>query len=121
MVVDSSVWIEILGGGPLGQRCQDLIDKATVRVSSLVVYEVYRKIKQRLGEESALEVVAALSCYEQLDLTREVAMLAADLSLAHKLPMADSLVLAHARHLNEDLVTLDNDFAGLPGTLIIRK
>jgi toxin FitB len=55
------------------------------------------------------------------DLTQEVALSAADLSIAHKLPMADSFVLAHAQRASATLVTLDDDFAGLPGATVLRK
>ncbi|PWU21691.1 MAG: hypothetical protein C5B49_02215 [Bdellovibrio sp.] len=119
MVVDSSVWIELLSGGPLQSRCQTAIQRQTLRVPTLVLFEVYRKLKGKISEDMAMEAVAALSRYEVLDLTREVAMLAGDFSLEYQLGMADAMVLAHARHLNDVLLTLDNDFRSLPGAVLI--
>ena len=49
-----------------------------------------------------------------------LALEAADLSLAHGLAMADSLVYATARRHGATLVTGDADFQGLPGAVVVR-
>ncbi len=122
MVVDSSVWIEILSGGELGAACEAQLRSAhPIRVPTLVVYEVYRKMKLLAGEEDALEVIAFLRSHEILDLGEDVAIAAADLSIQRKLPMADSIVLAHAHLLGDQLFTLDNDFHGQPEVFVLRK
>lgn len=120
MVVDSSVWLEILRSGPLRAECERQIQKGKTKVPTLVLFEVYKKIKVKASEDLALEAVAALSRYELVDLNREIALLAADLSIEHDIGMADSLVLACAQFLGEPLVTLDNDFAGIGGAIVIR-
>jgi len=121
MVVDSSVWIEVLRDGKLRTKCEaEIAAHKPIRVPTLVIYEVYRKIKQLASEEEALEVVAFLRKYEILDLSGDVALAAADLSVNQKMPMADSIVLAHARILNDVLLTLDNDFAGHASAIVIR-
>ena len=56
-----------------------------------------------------------------MPLTDELALVAADLSLAHKLPMADSIVLATAQAHGADVVTSDADFADIPGVVYIPK
>ncbi len=121
MVVDSSVWLEIFSDGPHCRRCEfELARQKSIRVPSLVIYEVYRKLRQHGTEEEALEVVAFLRKHEVLDLTSGIALAAADISLHYKLPMADSIVLAHATTLEDTLLTLDNDFSGLPQAKVIR-
>lgn len=121
MVVDSSVWIEIFSDGPLCRRCEsELAKHEHIRVPALVIFEVYRKLRQHASEEEALEVAAFLRKHDVLDLDSDIALAAADLSLQHKLPMADSIVLAHATTLSEQLLTLDNDFSGIPGAKVIR-
>lgn len=55
-----------------------------------------------------------------VDLSRSIALDAADLSLTHGLAMADSLVLAHALAASATLVTLDNDFARVPQVKVLR-
>ena len=49
-----------------------------------------------------------------------LALEAADVSLAHGLAMADSLVYATARRFQATLVTGDRDFEGLPGAIVVR-
>jgi predicted nucleic acid-binding protein len=50
-----------------------------------------------------------------IELDESTALLAAKLSLQHKLPMADSLMLAAARSHQALLWTQDSDFKGLDG------
>jgi predicted nucleic acid-binding protein len=121
MVVDSSVWIELLRQGPLSKKCQAAIHKQEIRVPTLVIHEVYKKIKAKISEDSALEAVAVLNQYEVLDMDREVAVLAGDLALQYQLSTVDSLIAAHAELLGDQLLTLDNDFAPVHCAKIIRN
>lgn len=121
MVLDSSCWIELLRSGPLSESCgKELARAKTVIVPTLVLYEVYKKVAKQAGEDRGLSVVAMLSQYQVADLTRDVSLLAADLSLQNQLAMADSIVLAHAQAALATLITLDNDFAGIKGVRILR-
>jgi predicted nucleic acid-binding protein len=54
-------------------------------------------------------------------LSDELALNATDISLAHKLPMADAIVPATAQAHNAELFTSDIDFANLPGVTYIPK
>ncbi len=121
MIVDSSVWIEILKSGPLQSECEEYIKNAEIKIPVIVLYEVYKKIKLIVSEEAALEVVASLSQHEVVELTGDISLLAADLSIELNLPMADSLVLAFARYFKVELLTLDHDFVGLKGVKIIQS
>ncbi|HEV7768946.1 MAG TPA: hypothetical protein VGQ76_28390 [Thermoanaerobaculia bacterium] len=47
--------------------------------------------------------------------------MAADLSLEHRLAMADALVLATTRQFDAILVISDRDFEGLPGVVYLPK
>ena len=121
LVLDSSVWIEIFNGGPIAGTCmKELKGAARVYVPTLVLFEVYKKVTASRSEDQALSAVATLSQYEVCDMTREIALAAADLSLQKKLGMADSLILAHTYQVGAELLTLDNDFAGIPNTQILR-
>lgn len=122
VVLDSSVWIDLLGNGASVKACQRELNAANlVIVPTLVLYEVYRKIASSTSEDRALSAIAFLTQHTITDLSQEVALTAADLSIQHKLAMADSFVLAHAHIAGALLVTLDNDFAGLPGTKVLRR
>ena len=121
LVLDSSVWIEILNRGPLVRACtKELNGVNRIFVPTLVLFEVYKRIAVSSSEDQALSAIAMLSQHEVMDLTREVALAAADLAMQRGLAMADSLVLAHAHQVGAVLLTLDNDFFGIPGAKILR-
>jgi predicted nucleic acid-binding protein len=120
MVVDSCVWLEILLEGPKQELCERHLKKDSVYVPSLVLFELYKKIKSKVAEDVALEWVSYLSQFQVADMDRSVALLAADLALEYQLSMADSIVLSHSRLLNCPLITLDNDFSTIPGVTLIR-
>lgn len=88
---------------------------------TIVIYEVYKYAKRLRSEEDAVDAVAAMQKTRVIPLSDELALVAADLSLAHKLPMADAIVLATAQAHDAELVTSDSDFAGLPGVIYISK
>lgn len=119
-ILDSSCWIEIFADGALAKKCQKEVDSSkTIAVPSLVIYEVYRKVKQFISDESGLAATAYISQFDVEPLTREIALLAADLSLQYKLGTADSLILAHTHQISAELITLDNDFRGLPRVRVL--
>ena len=89
-------------------------------VSAIEVYEVYKVIRRDLSEERALEAVSAMRRAEIVPVEESLALEAADISLAHRLAMADALVYATAQRRAAKLVTSDADFEGLPGTVVIR-
>lgn len=90
-------------------------------IPTLVIFEVYRKILLSVSEDQALSAIATISQHEVLELSREVALSAADLSVQYKLAMAASIVLAHAHQLGAVLLTLDNDFSSIPGAQVLRS
>ena len=73
-----------------------------------------------MSEERALEAVSALRRATIAPVDEPLALEAADLSLAHGLAMADSLVYATAQRYGATLVTGDADFEGLPGAIVVR-
>lgn len=123
MTLDSSAWIEILGSGRLLAPCTAALrDASAVMVPTVVIYEVYRKVLAATGsEDEALSAASLLRQHVVRELTDEIALEAAELSLSHRLGMADSLVLAHALRDAAPLVTLDNEFAGIDGVRVLRS
>ena len=89
-------------------------------VSAIEVYEVYKVIRRDLSEERAIEAVSVLRRATIAAVDEPLALEAADLSLAHGLAMADSLVYATARRHGATLVTGDADFEGLPDTVVVQ-
>src|SRR5262249_46786863 len=84
-------------------------------VSTINIYEVFRRILQQRDESSALRAVAAMEQGTLVDVSESIALHAAQLAIAHKLPMADAMILATARSSGATLWTQDVDFDGIDG------
>lgn len=122
IVVDSSGWLEFLTDGPLADAyASRLRQPASVITPTIIMYEVYKHSKRLRGEEGALDAVAAMQKTRVVPLNDELSLIAADLSLEHKLPMADSIILATARLYEAEIFTSDADFEGVPGVTFIPK
>ena len=106
IVLDSSGWLEFFAEGPHAEKfATRLRQPASILTPTVAIYEVYKWIKRERSEEEAVQAVATMKKTTIVDLTEEMALTAADLSLAHGLPMADSMMLAAARAHNAELVT----------------
>lgn len=115
-VVDSSVWLEYFANGPNASFFAAAIENTEeLLVPSLTLYEVFKKVLQQRDEGRALHAVALMQQGTVVDLDSRIALDAARLSVACKLPMADSAILATAHAYGATLWTLDADFKGLPG------
>ena len=98
VLLDSSGWIEFFTGGPLAERyAAYLTPRYQIVTPTVVLYEVYKKIKRERGEETALLFVGRLNATHVVHLTESIALLAADVSLRHGLAMADAIVYATAK------------------------
>ena len=121
IVMDSSGWIEFFTDGPLAdQYARYFAMKHQLITPTIVLYEVYKKIKRERGEETALLFAGRLSATEVIQLTEPIALLAADLSLRHTLAMADAIVYATARDQDAELVTGDADLKNLPRVVYVK-
>lgn len=121
-VVDSSGWLEYLTGGPeAGFFAPAILDDRDLVVPTLSMFEVYRKVLQLRDEMNALAVLPLMKRGVVVDLTPDLAVAGAELSVALKLPMADSIILATARAFGATLWTQDADFEGLEGVRFRRK
>jgi len=119
--MDSSGWIEFFTGGPLAERYAAYFAPRYDRITpTIVMYEVYKKIKREKGEETALLFSGQLSASPIIQLTESIAYLAGDMSLRHGLAMADAIVYATARDQNAQVVTGDADLKDLPGVIYIK-
>ena len=119
--MDSSGWIEFFTGGPLAERYGAYFAPRYDRITpTIVLYEVYKKIKREKGEETALLFSGQLSASPIIQLTEAIAYLAADMSLLHGLAMADAIVYATARDQDAQVVTGDADLKDLPGVIYIK-
>jgi predicted nucleic acid-binding protein len=122
IVVDSPGWVEFFTDGPLADDYAKWLRNLSAVVTPVIVlYEVYKRLKRDLSEDDAIVAVSAMQRTRIVPITQELALMAADLSLAHDLAMAEALILATANAFRADLVTSDADFAGIEGVAYLPK
>jgi predicted nucleic acid-binding protein len=115
-LVDTSGWLEFLFDGPNAAVFAPAIEApSTLVVPVICLYEVFKKVNSIADEARALQAVAQMKQGQVVDVTEEIALRAALISLKHRLPMADSLILATAWARRAELWTQDEHFAGFPG------
>lgn len=110
-LVDSCGWMEYFTHG----QHADFYEKIILLTKSLIVpticlTEVYKKVRRDRDENAALFAVATMQLGHVVPLTDEIAILAAELGVKHKLPLADGIILATARTCNAVVYTQDADF-----------
>lgn len=121
-LIDSSGWLAYLAGEPqAGQFAKAIEAVDTLLVPTIVVLEVTRRVMQQRGEGDALQAAALLHQGKVVSLDGPLALAAAQLGVAHKLPLADSIILATAQQFGATVWTMDADFKGLPGVRYIAK
>ena len=114
-LVDSVGWIEFFTDGPLAQDYAKHLQKPSeIVVPTIVIYEVYKKIKAERSEEEALVAITTMQNARMVPLTEELSLAAADASLRYKLAMADAIVYASAFQEGASLVTSDKSLKDLP-------
>ena len=122
IVVDSSGWVEFFTDGPLSEQdAMRLRNTAAIVTPTIVLYEVYKRLKRDLSEEDAVIAAGAMQRTRVVPLDQELALSAADISLAQRLAMADAIVLATARAFRAELVTSDDDFEGIADVTYLPK
>ena len=115
-LVDTSGWIEYFFGQPNAVYFTPPIEATDDLIVPVVcLYEVFKKVNVVADEARALQAVAQMKQARIVDVTEDVALSAALISLRHKLPMADSLIYATARAQGAVLWTQDDHFRSLPG------
>jgi predicted nucleic acid-binding protein len=121
-LVDSSAWLEYFAAGPqAGQFAAVIEDVTRLVVPTIVLLEVTRRVMQQRGEDEALQVAAVLHQGQVVALDSGIALSAAQLGVAHKLPLADSIIYATAKQLGATVWTMDADFEGLAGVRYVPK
>lgn len=121
-VVDSSGWLEYFADGPnAGFFAASIEAHSDLLVPTLTLFAVFKRICQQRSEHEALQAVAAMQSGMTVDLDAALALDAARLSLEHRLPLADSIVLASARAHDATLWTQDADFKSLAGVRYIER
>jgi predicted nucleic acid-binding protein len=113
-LVDTSAWIEYFFGGPNAAYFAGPIeDTGHLIVPVVCLYEVFKKVNQVADEARAFRSVAQMKQGRVVDLSEEIALSAATISLRHRLPMADSFIYATAQFVRAVVWTQDEHFKNL--------
>ena len=89
-VVDSSGWLEYFADGPNADFFAPAIENTSMLlVPAISLYEVFKRVMQQRGEGDAFQAIAVMLQGKVIDLDMDLALGAAKVSLACKLPMAD--------------------------------
>ena len=121
-VVDSSGWIEVFTNGPLTDRFLSVLEhEASLVVPAISILEVFKWVLREHSEAQAIQAAAVMQRGLVVDLDSRLAIAAAQLSHALRLPMADSIILATARAHQARLYTLDADFKDLHDVELMQR
>ncbi len=113
-LVDSSGWLEFFADGPNASFFAAPLKKVDeLIVPTISIYEVFKSVLGQRDESAGLQAVALMKQGEVIDLTFDISLKAAKLGLDHKIPMADSIILATGRLYQATIWTQDIDFKGL--------
>lgn len=122
-IIDSFGWIEYFGGGKLTNSYAKYIENcspSTHFTPSVIIYEVYKKVRSSYTEEDAIKAIMHIDNYTTIvDIDSELAVKGAEASIDEKLPMADALIRATANKLDAKIVTSDPHFKNLKNVIFI--
>ena len=123
VLIDSHGWVEFFAGGPLAEKYARYVDGANTAeylTPSVVVYEVYKRVKMLMGEGLALKAISFITTHTTIiDADKKIALNAAEISIRHKLAMADAIIKATAEDRGAKIITGDPHFKGFPDVVFI--
>lgn len=122
ILLDSYGWIEYFTDGPLAEKYAkyvEAVNEENTIIPTIVVYEVYKRIKREISEERALEAYAQLMRAKLIFIDAGLAIEAADFSLKLGLGMADAIIYATAKKVGAMIVTSDEHFKGFEEVVFI--
>jgi len=121
-LVDSSGWLEYFTDGENAKFFVQVIENTEeLMVSTINLYEVYKKILLEKDEDAALQAIGLMQQAKVVEITSSIAIMAAKLSYKLKLPMADSLIYSTARMHDATVWTQDADFKHLEEVKYFKK
>lgn len=121
-IVDSSGWLEYFADGPNASFfAPPLAETSNLVVPSVTIYEVFKVVLRQRSESDALQSIALMQQGFVVDLTTDISIMAARISVEYRLPMADSIILATSRVYGATIWTQDSDFEGIDGVQYVVK
>lgn len=122
IVLDSSGWIEWFSAGAgAGNFAPAIVMAEQLIVPTISILEVVRWSLIHGGDLQARTAAELMRRGILVDLDAKLAIDAAVLARAHRLPTADSIIYATARRFGAELWTQDSDFVDVPGVRYFPK
>jgi predicted nucleic acid-binding protein len=113
-VIDSSLWLEYFADSEKRIAIADVIENTDdLIVPTITIYEVFKKLLLETSVDDALYAIAHMKQGTVVELSEELSLAAAGMSIDIKLPMADSIIYATSLRYNCTLWTQDKHFMGL--------
>ena len=121
-LVDSSGWLEYLADSKNAKLFAPAIEKTDeLMVSTINIYEVYKKILLEKDENLAIQVIGLMQQAKVIVVNSSIAIQAAKLSYEQKIPMADSIIYITAKQNDGIVWTQDSDFKDLDDVKYFKK
>ena len=121
-VVDSSGWLEYFADGRNASFFAPSIENVKhLIVPSISILEVFKHVLRHRSEKQAFECIECMLQGTVIDLDIEISLSAAKLGVQHKIPLADSIILATGLAHQATVWTQDADFEGIPFVKYIKK
>lgn len=110
---DSSAWIEYFAGSSKGEKAKKYIDEnANIFTPSICLMELKNKyIREGHKYQDRIEFICNISTI--IDITREVALMGAEIKNKHDLYTVDAVIYAASQLKKSTLLTGDHHFKGL--------
>ena len=123
LIIDSYGWIQYFSEGKLAEKYADHIETSNSLKNftpSIIIYEVYKKLKSIYTEEDAITAVANIeNCTTVIVIDTKYAIKGAEASLSQKLPMADAIIWGVANEINAKIVTSDPHFKNRDNVIFV--
>ena len=113
-VVDTSGWLEYFADTVNAKNFENaILDTENLLVPVVVIYEVFKKVLNEFNEDKALTVIGHMKMGKVINIDEDIAINAAKISAAKKMPMADSLIYSIALKHTAIIYTQDSHFENL--------
>jgi predicted nucleic acid-binding protein len=121
-LIDSSAWVEFLGGSKFGLALgNEFPSNNEWLVPTIVQLELAKWLAREISEDKADRLIAFTGTCVLAPLTTSIALEAAVCCAQYRLATADAIIYATAKVYSAELLTCDKHFDGLPGVKFIRK
>jgi len=120
VLLDSSSWLEYITLDAKADAVAPYLEgERSIFVPTIVIYEVYKKLKLSWGKTEADRFASQAMRRQVIPLDDALALAAANTSLQLKLAMADAIIYTTALAFQAELITSDQAFSGLPGVALL--